>query len=68
MWGNGEACGGVYFQRGGPFLKNVKAFHLVVEALLMSTALNTVYGIGWFCLKEQQLLYYNQVYQGKKEW
>lgn len=69
--GEREKRGGVYFQRGGPFLeKNVKAFHLVAEASLMSViAPNTVYGIGWFCLKEQQLLYYNQVYHGKKkEW
>lgn len=67
--GEREKRGGVYFQRGGPFLeKNVKAFHLVAEASLMSViAPNTVYGIGWFCLKEQQLLYYNQVYHGKKK-
>ena len=68
--GEGEKRG-VYFQRGGPFLeeKKVKAFHHVAEASPMSViAPNTVYGIGWFSLKEQQLLYYNQSSSWKKKW
>lgn len=66
-WVRGE---GVYFQRGGPFLeeKKVKAFRHVAETSPMSViAPNTVCEIGWFSLKEQQLLYYNQSSSWKKK-
>ena len=60
----------MYFQRGGPFLeeKKVKAFHYVAETSPMSIiAPNTDYEIGWFSLKEQQLIYYSQCSSWKKK-
>lgn len=58
------------FKEVGLFLrkKKVKAFHYVAETSPVSIiAPNTDYEIGWFSLKEQQLLYYNQCSSWKKK-